>query len=87
MRGETIAQYGEYAQHGGVVVFDTETTGLGDEDEICQIAAARYENGTLTQSLNEYSPCRRKRRKSTASAMRFSLCTDWTPVLNPHTCH
>ena len=54
MRCETIARYGDYAQHGGVVVFDTETTGLGDEDEICQIAAARYENGTLTQSLNEY---------------------------------
>ena len=54
MRDETIARYGDYAQHGGVVVFDTETTGLGDEDEICQIAAARYENGSLTQSLNEY---------------------------------
>ena len=54
MRGETIARYGDYAQHGGVVVFDTETTGLDDGDEVCQIAAARYENGTLTQSLNEY---------------------------------
>lgn len=54
MRGETIARYGDYAQHGGVVVFDNETTGLGDEDEICQIASARYENGTLAQSLNDY---------------------------------
>ena len=54
MCDETIAQYGDYAQHGGVVVFDTETTGVSNEDEVCQIAAARYENGTLTQSLNEY---------------------------------
>ena len=54
MRDETIARYGDYAQHGGVVVLDTETTGVSSEDEVCQIAAARYENGMLTQTLNEY---------------------------------
>lgn len=37
-----------------VIAFDTETTGLGESDEICQIAAVEYVKGTKTRSFNEY---------------------------------
>lgn len=44
----------EYANHGRVVVFDTETTGGTRDDEICQIAAAEYVNGELRRTMNVY---------------------------------
>ena len=37
-----------------VVVFDTETTGLSQTDEICQIAAVEYYDGILLATLNLY---------------------------------
>jgi len=37
-----------------VVVFDTETTGGADYDEICQIAAAEYVCGKLSRTLAIY---------------------------------
>ena len=43
-----------YAMHGRVVVFDTETTGMSNQDEICQIAAIEYERGVETRTMNEY---------------------------------
>lgn len=39
---------------GRVIVFDTETTGMSNDDEICQIAAVEYVHGTLTRSMDEY---------------------------------
>lgn len=35
---------------GRVIVFDTETTGMSNVDEICQIAAVEYMHGTLARS-------------------------------------
>ena len=32
---------------GRVIIFDTETTGMSNVDEICQIAAVEYMHGTL----------------------------------------
>lgn len=43
-----------YARHGRVVVFDTETTGGADYDEICQIAAVEYVDGNLSRTLALY---------------------------------
>jgi len=43
-----------HAQTGRVVVFDTETTGMSNDDEIVQIAAAEYDGGELTRTLNLY---------------------------------
>ena len=50
----TLAQIAEYARSGRVVVFDTETTGGADYDEICQIAAAEYVCGKPTRTLALY---------------------------------
>lgn len=50
----TLPCLAEYARHGRVVVFDTETTGCAAHDEICQIAAAEYVDGALTRTLNLY---------------------------------
>jgi hypothetical protein len=44
----------EYARSGRVVVFDTETTGGRSYDEICQIAAVEYVNGTMARTLALY---------------------------------
>lgn len=54
MSDETISRYCEYAKYGKVVVFDTETTGVGTSDEVCQIAAIQFERGARVRSLNEY---------------------------------
>ena len=50
----TLPRLAEYARSGRVVVFDTETTGGADYDEICQIAAAEYVCGKLTRTLALY---------------------------------
>ena len=54
MSDETISRYCEYAKYGKVVVFDTETTGVGTSDEVCQIAAIQFVRGVRVRSLNEY---------------------------------
>lgn len=54
MSDEAIGRYREYAKRGKVVVFDTETTGVGTSDEVCQIAAVHFERGVRVQSMNEY---------------------------------
>ena len=46
----TLPRIAEYARSGRVVVFDTETTGGADYDEICQIAAAEYVCGKLSRT-------------------------------------
>lgn len=51
---EALRNYVTHAERGRVVVFDTETTGISNEDEIVQLAAAEYENGVLTRTLNLY---------------------------------
>ena len=50
----TLPRIAEYARSGRVVVFDTETTGGADYDEICQIAAAEYVCGRLSRTLALY---------------------------------
>ena len=50
----TLVAIAEYARHGRVVVFDTETTGGTRYDEICQIAAVEYVNGERQRTLNVY---------------------------------
>ena len=50
----TLPRIAEYARSGRVVVFDTETTGGADYDEICQIAAAEYVCGKLSRTLALY---------------------------------
>ena len=49
-----LLRLSEYARAGRVVVFDTETTGGGSYDEICQIAAVEYVNGRMTRTLALY---------------------------------
>jgi len=49
-----LANYRAQATGGRVVVFDTETTGVSNMDEIVQIAAAEYVNGELARTLNLY---------------------------------
>ena len=51
---KTVLKLVDYARHGRVVVFDTETTGGADYDEICQIAAVEYVDGTLARTLKLY---------------------------------
>lgn len=54
MTAENLERLRAYAASGRIVVFDTETTGCRNYDEICQIGAAEYVNGTLTRTLNLY---------------------------------
>ena len=49
-----IAYFAKCAATGRVVVFDTETTGCTDSDEICQLAAAEFVSGRLTRTMNVY---------------------------------
>lgn len=50
----TLPQIAECARSGRVVVFDTETTGGSDFDEICQIAAVEYVGGVRTRTFGAY---------------------------------
>ena len=50
----SLLRLAEYARNGRVVVFDTETTGGTDYDEICQIAAVEYVCGRLSRTLALY---------------------------------
>ena len=54
MNQEALANYIAHAECGRVVVFDTETTGTSNCDEIVQIAAAEYVHGEKTRELNLY---------------------------------
>lgn len=51
---KNLTAIAEYAWNGRVVVVDTETTGGGADDEICQIAAAEYVSGALKRTMNVY---------------------------------
>lgn len=42
IKRENLPLIHRYAAHGRIVVFDTETTGMTNDDEICQIAAVEY---------------------------------------------
>ena len=43
-----------FALYGRVVVFDTETTGLGEDDEILQLSALEFVRGAQTRTFNAY---------------------------------
>ena len=43
-----------FAMNGRVVVFDTETTGLGEDDEILQLSAIEFVKGIQTRKFNAY---------------------------------
>lgn len=49
-----IPTYCEFAKHGTVVVFDTETTGLEDTDDVVQIAAIVMKDGVESVSQAVY---------------------------------
>ena len=49
-----VRSYVHYAEKGRVVVFDTETTGISDQDEIIQFAAVEYVGGELTRTFDRY---------------------------------
>ena len=51
---KNLLRLAEYARHGRVVVFDTETTGCTTYDEICQIAAAEYVHGARSRTFARY---------------------------------
>ena len=51
---ESLLSLHRYAEQGRIIVFDTETTGMTNDDEICQIAAVEYERGTECRSMAEY---------------------------------
>ena len=56
----TLPCLAEYARNGRVVVFDTETTGGADYDEICQIAAVEYvdaNDGAYRWNQQKYHRC------------------------------
>ena len=49
-----------FARHGRVVAFDTETTGLGEDDEVIQLSAVECNKGCRTRVFNAYiKPVRR----------------------------
>lgn len=49
-----LRNYVEHAEGGRVVVFDTETTGTSNADEIVEIGAAEYVCGERTRTLSVY---------------------------------
>jgi len=51
---KALADYRIRATCGRVVVFDTETTGISNDDEIIQLSAAEYVCGSLTRTLDLY---------------------------------
>jgi len=54
IKPENLPLIHRYAAHGRIVVFDTETTGMMNDDEICQIAAVEYEHGRECRNMAEY---------------------------------
>lgn len=49
-----------FARHGRIVAFDTETTGLDEDDEVVQLSAVEYKEGCRTRVFNAYiKPARR----------------------------
>jgi len=54
MTKERIESFSARARRGRVVAFDTETTGGTAWDEICQIAAAEFIDGTLARTMAVY---------------------------------
>ena len=54
IKPENLPLIHRYAAHGRIVVFDTETTGMTNDDEICQIAAVEYEHGRECRNMAEY---------------------------------
>lgn len=49
-----IPTYRAFAKNGRVISFDTETTGLGSDDEIVQIAAIEYVRGIQSRIFSRY---------------------------------
>ena len=43
-----------YAREGRVIFFDTETSGLDDDDEVVQLSAVEYLNGRIGGTYNAY---------------------------------
>lgn len=54
INAKTLPLIAARARNGRVVAFDTETTGGTAWDEICQIAAAEFVDGTLARTLALY---------------------------------
>ena len=54
IKRENLPLIHRYAAHGRIVVFDTETTGMTNDDEICQIAAVEYKHGRECRNMAEY---------------------------------
>ena len=54
IKPENLPLIHRYAAHGRIVVFDTETTGMTNDDEICQIAAVEYKHGRECRNMAEY---------------------------------
>ena len=54
INAKTLPLIAARARHGRVVAFDTETTGGTAWDEICQIAAAEFIDGTLARTMAVY---------------------------------
>lgn len=50
MSAGAATRYGEWHQHATVVV-DVETTGIGDDDRVVEIGAARFERGRLLDAF------------------------------------
>ena len=49
-----------FARYGRVVAFDTETTGLDEDDEVVQLSAVEYRGGCRVRVFNDYiKPARR----------------------------
>jgi len=51
---ESLQKYAAIAAEGRVVVFDTETTGIGKCDQIIEIAAIEYVRGKQTRRYSRY---------------------------------
>ena len=51
---DALRSYVQFAERGRVIVFDTETTGISNADEIIQLAAAEYVCGKLEHTLDLY---------------------------------
>lgn len=49
-----IPDYMDFAEKGSVIVFDTETTGLEDDDEVVELAVVHMRDGIICHEDNVY---------------------------------